>query len=112
MSCASGRSPSRRLRVSTLLLIVSLPAVAQNLNLADPARRVPEDELQLDPPKRDATEEARSYAVKPPPPRAIDPHACERARVNWELACGAPYSYKSRSQICTEAYAIYRGTCG
>jgi hypothetical protein len=100
------------MRVPTLLLIVSLPAFAQNLNLADPGRRVPENELQLDPPKRDATEEARSYAVKPPPPRAVDPRACESARVNWQNACGAPYSYKSRSQICTEAYAIYRDSCG
>jgi hypothetical protein len=98
------------MRVATVILIVSLPAFAQNL--ADPGRRVPENELQLDPPKRDATEEARSYAVKPPPPRAVDPRACESARVNWELACGAPYSYKSRSQLCAEAYAIYRGSCG
>lgn len=73
---------------------------------------MPENELQLDLPKRDATEEARSYAVKPPPPRAVDPRACENARVNRELACGAPYSYKSRSQLCSEAYAIYRGNCG
>jgi hypothetical protein len=98
------------LRVATVLLIFSLPAFAQNL--ADPGRRVPENELQLDPPKRDATEEARSHAVKPPPPRAVDPRACENARVNRELACGAPYSHKSRSQICAEAYAIYRDNCG
>jgi hypothetical protein len=98
------------LRVATVLLIFSLPAFAQNL--ADPGRRVPENELQLDPPKRDATEEARSHAVKPPPPRAVDPRACENARVNRELACGAPYSHKSRSQICAEAYAIYRDICG
>jgi hypothetical protein len=50
--------------------------------------------------------------VKPPPPRAVDPRACESARVNWQNACGAPYSYKSRSQICAEAYAIYRDNCG
>jgi hypothetical protein len=50
--------------------------------------------------------------VKPPPPRAVDPRVCESARVNRELACGAPYSYKSRSQTCTEAYAIYRDSCG
>jgi hypothetical protein len=98
------------LRVGTLLLIVSLPAFTQNL--ADPGRRVPDNELRLDLPKRDATEEARSYAVKPPPLRAIDPRTCESSRVNWQLACGAPYSYKSRSQICTEAYTIYRDSCG
>ena len=74
---------------------------------------MPENELKLDLPKRDATEEARSHAVKPPPQRAVDPSLCENARVNRELACGAsPYSYKSRSQICTEAYAIYRDNCG
>jgi hypothetical protein len=75
---------------------------------------VPENEpqLNLELPKRDATEEARSHAVKPPPPRAVDPRTCESARVNRELACGGPYSYKSRSQICTEAYAIYRDICG
>ena len=98
------------MRIATLLVIVSLPAFAQNL--ADPGRRVPENEPQLDLPKRDATEEARSYAVKPPPPRATDPRTCESARVNRQLACGAHYSYRSRSQICTEAYAIYRDSCG
>ena len=98
------------MRVATLLVIVSLPAFAQNL--PDPGRRVPENELQLDLPKRDATEEARSYAVKPPPPRATDPRVCESARVNWQLACGAPYSYKSRSLSCTEAHVIYRDSCG
>jgi hypothetical protein len=73
---------------------------------------VPENEQQLEPPKRDATEEARSHALKPLPPRAVDPRACESARVNWQLACGAPYSHRSRSPICSEAYAIYRGSCG
>ena len=73
---------------------------------------MPENELQLDLPKRDATEEARSFALKPPPPRAIDPRTCESARVNWQLACGAPMSYKSRSLTCTEAYTIYRDSCG
>ncbi|MFL6567464.1 MAG: hypothetical protein ACJ8G5_21165 [Burkholderiales bacterium] len=73
---------------------------------------MPENELRLELPKRDATEEARSFAVKPPPPRAADPRVCESARVNRELACGAPYSYRSRSQICTEAYAVYRDSCG
>jgi hypothetical protein len=74
---------------------------------------VPENELQLELPKRDATEEARSHALKPPPPRAVDPRVCESARVNWQTACGAsPYSYKSRSQLCNEAYTIYRDSCG
>jgi hypothetical protein len=82
-------------------------------NLADPGRRVPENELRLDLPKRDATEEARLHAFKPPPPRAVDPRVCESARVNWQLACGGtPYSYKSRSLNCTEAHAIYRDSCG
>ena len=74
---------------------------------------MPENELRLELPKRDATEEARSYAVKPTPPRAVDPRVCESARVNWQLACGAaPSSYKSRSLNCTEAYAVYRDSCG
>jgi len=89
--------------------LLAAPAAAQNL--PDPGRRVPETERQLDLPKQDAAAEARSYAVKPPPPRAADPRACESARLNWQLACGAPYSYKSRSQNCTEAYAIYRDSC-
>jgi hypothetical protein len=98
------------LRVATLLVVVSLPAFAQDL--PDPGRRVPENELQLDLPKRDATEEARLHAFKPPPPRAVDPRVCESARVNRQLACGAPFSYKSRSLSCTEAHAIYRDSCG
>jgi hypothetical protein len=98
------------LRVATLFLTVSLQAFAENL--PDPGRRVPENELKLDLPKRDATEEARSFAVKPPPQRAIDPRTCESARVNWQNACGTPYSYKSRSLMCTEAYTVYRDSCG
>ena len=98
------------MRVATLLVVVSLPAFAQDL--PDPGRRVPENELQLDLPKRDATEEARLHAFKPPPPRAVDPRVCESARVNRQLACGAPLSYKSRSLSCTEAHAIYRDSCG
>ena len=73
---------------------------------------MPESELKLDLPKRDATEEARSFAAKPPPPRSVDARVCESARVNWQLACGAPSSYKSRSPVCTEAYTIYRDSCG
>ena len=103
-------SSATRLRVAILLLVVSLPAFAQGL--AEPGRRVPENELRLDLPKRDATEEARSHAVKPPPPRVVDPRTCESARVNWQNACGTPYSYRSRSQVCNEAYAIYRDSCG
>ena len=99
------------MRVVTFLVMVSLPAFAEDL--PDPGRRVPENEaLKLDLPKRDAAEEARSHALKPPPLRAVDPRVCESARINWQLACGAPYSYKSRSQMCTEAYTIYRDSCG
>jgi hypothetical protein len=36
----------------------------------------------------------------------------ENARVNREVACGAPSSYKSRSLNCTEAHAIYRDSRG
>ena len=50
--------------------------------------------------------------MKPPPPRVVDPRTCESARVNWQNACGTPYSFRSRSPVCNEAYAIYRDSCG
>jgi len=52
---------------------------------------------------------------KAPPKEAArgarDAEACERARVNRQLACGAPYSARSRSFQCTEAIALQSQAC-
>jgi len=52
---------------------------------------------------------------KAPPKEATrsgrDAEACERARVNRQLSCGAPYSARSRSFQCTEAIALQNQVC-
>jgi hypothetical protein len=79
-------------------------AVAQDL--PDPGRRLSKEELTADPEK--------------PSPRKAEPalrqnvreaEACERARTNYQLSCGAPYSRRSHSMECGTAYALYRQSC-
>jgi hypothetical protein len=90
-----------------LLLVAASPLGAQDL--PDPGRRLTKEELEADPEK--------PRAAKPPAPPAAqgeharDAQACERARRNYQLFCGAPNSYRSRSFECAEAYAFYRESC-
>ena len=94
-----------RLRL-ILAFVVALPCWAQEL--PDPGRRLSKEEMAADPEKR---------AVRPPEDerfsaRKRDPQMCERARVNKQLACGTPNSWKSRSIPCTEAYILLEQSCG
>jgi hypothetical protein len=88
-----------------LLLLAAAPCGAQDL--PDPGRRLSKEEQEADPDKpRPAAKAPDAH-----PERARDPRACERARVSYQLWCGAPNSARSRSMDCAEAYAVYRQSC-
>ncbi len=69
-------------------------SVAAAQDLPDPGRRVDKKA----PPK----EETRGKR---------DEQLCERARLNRQASCGAPYSAKSRSLACTEAMVLQGQSC-
>ncbi|HKU46486.1 MAG TPA: hypothetical protein VJQ58_06345 [Burkholderiales bacterium] len=85
----------------TLFLLLSLPALAQEL--PDPGRRLSKEELEGAPQKSSEKDKPRSG------PR--DANACERARQYYTITCGALDSRRSHSQSCGEAYALYRQSC-
>ena len=87
----------------TIFLLLSLPALAQDL--PDPGRRLSKEELAADPDKPRAPK-ADSQRSGP-----RDPQACERARQYYTISCGALDSRRSHSQSCGEAYALYRQAC-
>jgi hypothetical protein len=63
---------------------------------------------------QDLPDPGRRVDKKAPPKEAgktRDEQICERARVNRQLACGAPYSAKSRSTACTEAMVLQSQSC-
>ena len=90
-----------------LLMVVTAPLAAQDL--PDPGRRLTKEELEADPEKpREAKPPAAATARGE---HARDPQACERARRGYQIFCGAPGSYRSRTFECAEAYAFYRDSC-
>ena len=87
-----------------ILVLAAMPCGAQDL--PDPGRRLTKEELEADPDK--------PQLAKPPAARAErarDAQACERARISYQLWCGAPGSPRSRTFECAEAYAFYRQSC-
>jgi len=96
----------RRVRLFLLLAVLAAaPCGAQDL--PDPGRRLSKEEQEADPDKpRPAAKAPEAH-----PERARDARACERARVHYQLFCGAPGSPRSRSMDCAEAYAFYRQSC-
>ena len=89
-------------------LLAFAPAFAQDL--PDPGRRVIEEERHAEQLKRSEAEEKRSWLV-PAPERKRDAKACEAARLEMQMYCGAPYSPKSHSMRCAESRAHYEQTC-
>ena len=94
-------------RVLLLLSFIAVPLEAQDL---DAPRRVLEEERRANQLRRSAAEESRTDLARPTE-RAKDPKACEDARLYYQMACGAPYSPKSRSMRCAEAQVAYRQSC-
>jgi hypothetical protein len=96
------------MRFPLALLLAAAPCFAQDV--ADPGRRLsPEEIKRLD----SQTQPAQSPAVPALKPtyRPRDPVACDRARTNYQLSCGAPTSRKSYSLQCAEANDIYLRAC-
>jgi len=75
--------------------------ISRAQELPDPGRRLSKEELE--------GHRAPAKAEKRQGPR--DPHACERSRQYYQMACGAMDSRRSRSQECAEAYALWRQSC-
>ena len=95
----------RSVRALLLLVLLStMPCGAQDL--PDPGRRLSKEEQEADPAKPRASKAPDAHTE-----RARDARACERARVSYQLWCGAPNSARSRSMDCAEAYAVYRQNC-
>ena len=92
------------------VLLLALPCAAQDL--PDPGRRLSKSEQEMDPDR--LLEEQRKAAARESSvlrERYRDPQLCERARLNKQMSCGAPNSYKSRSLQCTEAHAYLEQNC-
>ena len=89
-----------------LLLLAAAPLCAQDL--PDPGRRLTKEELEADPEK---PRSAKPPATAARGERPRDAQACERARRSYQVFCGVPNTYRSRSMECAEAYAFYRQSC-
>jgi hypothetical protein len=91
------------------LLLAAAPCLAQDV--ADPGRRLsPEEIKRLDSQTQPAPPSQPVPELKPAS-RPRDAVACDRARANYQMSCGAPASRKSYSVQCAEANDIYLRTC-
>jgi hypothetical protein len=90
-------------------LAVALPCAAQDV--ADPGRRLTPEEI------RKLDSQTGGPAEKPPVPQKKssnspkNPAACDQARTNYMMMCGAPNSNKSYSRGCAEARDIQIRAC-
>jgi hypothetical protein len=91
--------------VLLIAFLAAAPCGAQDL--PDPGRRLSKEEIEADPDKRPAS---RSPG-KEPRLNQRQADTCERARVHYQITCGAPESRRSHSMDCGAAYAIYRQSC-
>jgi hypothetical protein len=77
----------------TIALLLAAPCLAQDV--ADPGRRLSEEEIKrLDAQTQGAPRREPVPNLKPSI-RARDPVACDHARTNYQIWCGAPASRKS-----------------
>jgi hypothetical protein len=93
--------------IAFLAFLAAAPCIAQDL--PDPGRRLSKEEQDADPEKRNSAKAPAPDPRRSNSPR--DPQACERSRAYYQMSCGAPNSYRSRSMECAEAYALYRQSC-
>ena len=82
-----------------VLLLSALPCAAQRLT-PEEIKSIEED-IKREHPARESA----------PSNRPRDPAACDRARTNYTIWCGAPNSPKSYSRSCAEARDIYLKAC-
>ena len=100
--------------IAVALLAVCLlsPLCAQDAGekALDAHKRALEEERRANQQKRSATEESR-MDVGRPVERTRDAGLCEKTRQYAQMACGAPYSPRSRSPRCTEARILLQQNC-
>jgi len=95
-----------------LLAVWSCLAFAQDAaeQALDAHKRALQEERILEQRKRSVAEESRSDLARPVE-RRRDAGLCEKTRQYAQMACGAPYSGRSRSPRCTEAKLMLQQDC-
>ncbi len=103
---------SKRLLGALLMVCWSsfLPAQDAGEQALDAHKRALDEERRANQLKRSATEESRADLGKPVEHKR-DAALCERSRQYAQMACGAPYSGRSRSPRCTEAKILLQQDC-
>ncbi|HUQ76838.1 MAG TPA: hypothetical protein VM183_19120 [Burkholderiales bacterium] len=91
--------------VLLIAFLAAAPCGAQDL--PDPGRRLSKEEMEADPEKRPVSRPAS----REPRLNSRQAEACERSRIQYQIACGALDSRRSHSMDCGTAYAIYRQSC-
>jgi len=97
------------MRLLPALLFVAAPCLAQEV--ADPGRRLSPEEIRRLDAGTQPTPQSQPFPNLKPANRPRDPVACDRARTNYQLSCGAPASRQSYSTRCAEANDLYLKAC-
>jgi len=100
------------MQIALVTLCCAMPCRAQDAGqeALDAHKRALDQERRANQLKRSATEESRGDLDRPVE-RKRDAALCERSRQYAQMACGAPYSGRSRSPRCTEAKILLQQDC-
>ena len=100
------------MRIALVVLCCAMPCRAQDAGeqALDAHKRALDEERRENQLKRSATEESRGDLGRPVEHKR-DAALCERSRQYAQMACGAPYSGRSRSPRCTEAKMLLQQDC-
>jgi hypothetical protein len=90
-------------------LVVALPCAAQDV--ADPGRRLTPEEIRKLDSQTEGPAEKPVVPQKQPSNTPKNRAACDQARTNYMLMCGAPNSNRSYSRGCAEARDIQMRAC-
>ncbi len=103
---------SKRLLGALLMVCWSsfLSAQDTGLEALDAHKRALDEERRTNQQRRSETEESRRDVGRPVEHKR-DAALCERSRQYAQMACGAPYSGRSRSPRCTEAKMLLQQDC-